>query len=797
MMRCAAVVFVFTAAFAQDAQSILAKRCQPCHGAMQQQSGLRLDGRAAAVQGGYRGAAINPNNSRDSLLIRFVTQGVDGKKMPPAGPALSSAEVTTLAAWIDGGAPWKDMAVNESRAKRKHWAFEPLRRPALPGVRNQAWVRTPVDRFVLAKLEAEGIAPSPEADGQTLARRLHFDLIGLPPEPPRDVDELLRSPHFGERWALPWLDLAHYGDSDGHEQDHTRPFAWRYRDWVIRALNANMPFDRFTIEQLAGDLLPDATLDQRAAAGFLRCTLTSREGGIDLGLVRDEQVVDRVSTTGTVWLGLSLGCARCHDHKFDPVSQKDFYRLYAIFNRSREVNPDAPLDGEVEAHRASLPQYERRLLELVGPRVDEWLPLFEKRMREAREDASKHPVWRIVYETYRVWIDDADHILSLPPRKRTSKQRHQLVRFLVKSRPPVLWDELGIKDDPLRGVLAKLEQLDDSFPGISELPSMAEDPNPPRTHVLIRGDYKSPGIEVDPGLPASFTTARASNRLDLARWIVSSENPLPARVAVNRVWQELFGHGLVATSEDFGTRAEPPSHPELLDWLASEFVESGWNTKRLVRTIVDSTTYRQSSRVRSDLAMRDPENRLLARQNRLRLRSELLRDNALAVSGLLNRAVGGPSIRPPLPASMMQLAFRSRWKASTGADLYRRGLYIHLQRTMMFPQLTTFDTPDRLASCSRRSQSTNPLQALTLLNDPVFHEAAQALAARVDREAPGGLDRRIDLAFRLCLNRTPTTAERERLTRYHRDRSRDAGDEQANIGLASALLNLDEFITRE
>jgi hypothetical protein len=787
--------------YSRDVEPVLRKHCLACHGARQKMSGLRLDAKEHALRGGYRGPAIQPRDGAASLLVRMVSTGIDGKTMPP-GARLSEKEVDLLRRWIDEGAQWEGAAAAASQpaARPAHWAFQPLRKPTPPAVRNEAWVRNAIDRFVLARLEKEGIAPSPEADRATLTRRLHLDLTGLAPpagtarEP--SLDELFASPHYGERWALPWLDLAHYGDSDGHEQDHPRPHAWRYRDWVIGALNRNMPFDRFTIEQLAGDLLPDASGDQLAATGFLRCTLTSREGGIDPALVRDEQVADRTITTATVWLGLTFGCARCHDHKYDPVTQSDFYRLYAVFNGAKEANLDRPLPGEMEAYNRTRPEYERQRAGIAGPEAGRLMPVFERRLREAMENPQQDSVWRIVYEAYRVWIDDADAILRTPPAERTEKQRHALTRFLVKSRPQVLFDEVGLRDDPFRGALARLEELDERYPTPSELPVMSEDPRPPRTHVLLRGDYKSPGIEVQPGLPAWITPAPAdgANRLTLARWLVSDANPLTARVTVNRIWQELFGTGLVATPEDFGSRGERPSHPELLDWLAAEFVASGWDVKRVQRLIVESAAYRQASTTRPELRERDPSNRLLARQSRLRLRAELIRDNALAAAGLLNPAVGGKSVRPPLPAGTMKLAFRGRWVESTGADRYRRGLYVHLQRTALYPQLTAFDTPDRLTSCARRAVSTNALQALTLLNDPVFFEASQALAARISREANGTLDDRIRYAFQLCLGREPDRQEAARVQRYYRDGKDGTA---AWTGIANALLNLDEFITRE
>ena len=778
-MRCPGLWLIAGCLAGQDAVQILTSRCQPCHGPALQSGGLRLDSRESIQKGGYRGPS-------DRLIVKAIREGVDGKRMPPTGPALRENEIVALERWLADGYPWTGPSRTVSAGRSRHWAFEPVRRPALPSVRRANWVRTPIDRFILARLEHERIEPSPEADRPTVERRLHLDLTGLPPEPGQGahVEELLRSPHYGERWALPWLDLAHYGDSDGHEQDGPRPHAWRYRDWLIGALNRNLPFDRFTVAQLAGDLLSQPDYE---ATGFLRSTLTSREGGIDPALVRDEQLADRVSTVGTVWLGLTTGCARCHDHKFDPFTQREFYQLYAIFNRSREVNLDAPLEGELARYEARRPEYERRLRELVGPQAGELLPLFEKRLWQTMEGSLQDPVWRIVYEAYRVWIDGADEILRTPPDQRSAKQNHALMRFLIKSRPQVLYDEAGVKEDPFKGLLPKLEALDEAYPRPSEIPTFSESATAAATHVLIRGDYKSPGVAVPPLLPASVgAPSGEANRLTLARWLVSRENPLTARVTVNRIWQEFFGRGLVPSSEDLGKRAERPSHPELLEWLAAEFLESGWNVRHIQKLIVDSATYRQSSRFRPDVRERDPDNRLLARQSRLRLRAELVRDMALAASGLLNRAVGGPAVKPPMPESLLSLAFRGRWTVSPAPERHRRGIYVHVQRTLMYPQLQVFDAPDRLVACTRRSVSTSSLQALTLLNDPVFHEAARALAGRIESQPPAD---RIPYAFQLCFHRAPSAGETARLHEFLRTGSWTEA--------ASSLLNLEEFIVRE
>ena len=656
---------------------------------------------------------------------------------------------------------------------RKHWAFLPLRAAQLPAVKDAAWARNDVDRFILAALEAKGLRPSPEADRRTLIRRVTVDLIGLPPSPEevetfvkdtspqaweRVVDRLLASPHYGERWGRHWLDAARYADSDGYEKDTGRPFAWRYRDWVIKALNDDVPFDRFTVEQLAGDLLPNATTDQKIATGFHRNTLTNKEGGADQEEFRVAAVVDRVSTTGKVWLGLTVGCAQCHDHKYDPLSQREFYQLLAFFNSDKEADIAAPLPGEAERLKKD----------------------------QAVFDAERAKLQAAVEEAKAKKLPDAE-----------LKKREVALAAHAKKAP------VGAK-----------------APTISPGPARA-------THVMIRGDFLRKGVEVKASTPGVLPKAAATtSRLDLAKWIVTPENPLTARVTVNWVWGKFFGRGLVNTPDDFGTQGEKPSHPELLDWLASEFVapadrgRRAWSLKSLHKLIVTSATYKQSSVVRADALKRDPLNVLLARQSRLRFEAEILRDNVLAASGLLTRAVGGPSVRPPQPAGISELTYANsaRWVEATGPDRYKRGLYIWFQRTSPYPMLTGFDAPDSNVCAVRRERSNTPLQALTLLNDTVFVEAAQALAKRVLTEAHTTDPERVARAFRLCMGRAPTAAEAERLAKLlgtfreltaadpagaakllgaHTPAGVPAPEAAAWVALARALMNLDEFVTRE
>jgi hypothetical protein len=805
--------------FTADIEPLLRKRCQGCHGAKVQMGGLRLDDREHALRGGYSGAVIKPGASANSRLIELVSGAKAGQVMPPSGPRLSAEEVARLKTWIDHGADWPLHSSKSAVSERKtstHWSFQPLKKPATPTPRASSWIANPIDAFVLARLEKEQIAPSPAAAKSTLLRRLSFDLIGLPPTPAetkayledhgpgayeKQVDRLLASPRFGEKWARHWLDLARYADSDGYEQDGVRPHAWRYRDWVINALNADMPFDQFTIEQIAGDLLPGSTIAQKAATGFHRNTLTSREGGIDVEQLRTEQVADRTNTVASVWLGLTYECARCHDHKYDPISQKEYYQFYAFFNSGIEVNHDYPLPGELASYKKSKPEFDRKVAELKTRfKVDQLQPLWEREVLAAIADPAARLEWTQVADYLKVYVDHGHEIVKTAPSKRTERQKLAMLRVFLKY-PGPLSDDPRAKSVKFGQGFKEFEDLLSAYPSPSEIPAIAENPRPPRTHIQLRGDFRSPGIEVQPGTLEVITDSDepVSDRLDLARWIASPKNPLTARVAVNRIFQELFGRGLVVTSEDLGTRGELPSHAELLDWLAAHFKENKWSVKATLKTIVMSSTYRQSSKVRSDLVTRDPSNRLLARQSRHRLPAELIRDNALAVSGLLDSRIGGKSVRPPMPAGAMQVAYRATWPESVGPDRYRRGLYTFVQRSVPYPQQSTFDAPSSLTSCSRRERSTTPIQALNLLNDPVFWGAAQALAARILKEAPNSFEDRLQYLFDLALAHPPASEDVSLLREYYQRRlaSGQNNETAAWTGISSIVLNLDEFITRE
>ncbi len=831
--------------FSQDVAPLLQKRCLSCHGAERPKAGLRLDTREHLLQGGNTGAVLAVGKSAESRLIH-VLAGIaeDDIVMPPKGERLSPKEIGALRAWIDQGLPWpKEMVLTAPKSTTAtHWAFLPPRKGPPPDVKRRDWGRNPIDAFILSRLEREGIAPAPEADRATLLRRVTLDLIGLPPTPEevaafvadsrpdayeRVVDRLLASPHYGERWARPWLDLCHYADSDGYLQDMLRPVAWRYRHWLVEALNRDLPYDQFTLQQIAGDLLPSASMELALATGFLRNTLSNREGGADLEEYRVEQIVDRTMTVSAVWLGLTVGCARCHDHKFDPISQREFFQLYAFLDSSDEINVYAPLSGEREHFEAKYAEYRRQRDELLKPLAKEIAELqgrWEKRVLQAAADPGKDAHWDRQWEVLGlVWGNhlgegqlEACQFVRAGPAARTEDQRDRLLLYFLQNGSGI--DGKRFTELKLAELAKKLEALRKEVPWPTRAPVMQQTPAPRPVRLHVRGDFRVPGIEVRPGTVAVLPVPGKyeATRLGLAKWLIHPDNPLPARVAVNRFWQEFFGRGLVPTSDDFGTRGEPPSHPELLDCLAISFRENGWSMKAIQRLIVTSATYRQSSKARPELAVRDPHNRLLTRQATLRLSAEQVRDASLAVSGLLVPRVGGPSVFPPQPDSVIKEGFDHKWEASQGADRYRRGIYTFLRRLAPFAQNVTFDAPGTTRICTRRERSNTPLQALTLLNDAVFVETAQALAGRVLREKRG-VPERIDHLFALCLARPATAREKDRLHRYFDEQLAIVRREPASaaklfpgkmdgvatdeaaawVGVCSVMLNLHEFITRD
>jgi hypothetical protein len=725
--------------FTRDIKPLLSERCIRCHGpdAEERQgggeNGLRLDTAegATADLGGYAAiVAGKPDESK--LLARLTTNDPDLRMPPPeAGEAFSAEEVATVRDWIASGADYLP-----------HWSYVPPVRPPLPSVQNESWVRTPIDRFVLARLEAEGVTPQQQADRATLARRLALDLTGLPIAP-EDVDAFLADPSsdaveqlvdrllahegYGEHMARQWLDLARYADSAGYADDPPRTI-WAYRDWVVRAFDANMPFDEFTIKQLAGDLLPDATLDDQIATAFHRNTLTNSEGGTIDEEFRSVAIVDRVNTTLSTWMGTTIACAQCHSHKYDPITQEEFFQVYAVFNNTadadrRDETPVVTVPWEpVDAKRAPL---EAEIAEIT------------KEIPELAKPAEQQPP-------------------EFRPARTLLEERRKQLAAVPRPTVPVLQELTGDK----RRV----------------------------TSLQYRGNWQDLGPEVSEGVPAVFETAAVAaadeiNRLVLAKWLVDPANPLTARVVVNRLWERFFGIGIVATSEEFGSQGELPSHPELLDWLAVELIERDWDLKAIIRLIVTSTVYRQQSQAPAELVGRDPENRLLARGPRVRLSAEEIRDQALAAAGLLSRKKGGPSVNPPQPSLGLSAAFGGGidWQPSTGEDRYRRGLYTTWRRSNPYPSMATFDAPNREVCTVRRPSTNTPLQALVTLNDPVYVEAAQALARRMVAETPGVAGQpgwgEAQRGFRLVLGRQPSDAELSRLVALYDEAL--AGFEQA------------------
>ena len=1026
--------------FDVDIRPILAENCFACHGPdeKQRKAKLHFDTRDGAFS---RPSVIVPGNTGKSRLIQRITNDDPDEHMPPpdSGHALTPRQIALLTRWIAEGARWDT-----------HWAYVTPTRPELPAVKQEGWVRNPIDRFVLARLEQEGLQPSPEADKATLLRRVTYDLTGLPPTPAEidaflsdrspdayetRVDALLKSPHYGERMAVPWLDTARYADSHGYHIDSLREM-WHWRDWVIDAFNRNLPFDQFTVEQIAGDLLPHATDAQKIASGFNRNHMINFEGGAIAAEYQVEYVIDRVEATSTTFMGLTMGCARCHTHKFDPITQKEFYQFFAFFNSVPEEGLDGqrgnavpfmqlPSDeqrAKLDELKAAITSHEDALADgIVAPLQEKW----EASLRAAPvsmhteglvahyeldgnfSDISGHyhhghvvagdpgfdhgMVGKAVYFdgdtevsfgngaafdrghpfTLAVWLRggygnqpitafqklDADRrgmewtfddLALVDIQRWAGKLSIRLaaapgagaIEIRSTERLPVAdWHQISLTYDgsgraaglnlyrggqrlecdvvhddltgdfatsaeltlghragarPFRGAIddlriydrvlpaAQLEQLAVHYPvqvivsGVSgkrtkeeadrareyfltfaapdalrtayteltalrsqkadldhAIPTamvMAEMEKPRDTFVLARGDYRNQTEKVQPGVPSVLPPLPKDaplNRLTLARWLVDPSHPLTARVAINRFWQMYFGLGLVKTQEDFGVRGEPPSNPALLDWLATEFIRTGWDVRAMQRLIVTSATYRQSSKVTPELLEKDPENRLLARGPRARLPAEMIRDTALAAGGLLNPAIGGPSIFPYQPAGLWEeMAFgdgfsMQSYVQSHGPDLYRRGLYTFWKRTNPPASLATFDAPDREKCTARRTLTNTPLQALALMNDPTYVEAARALAQRALLEGGRDVDGRIAYAFRLATARRPSAEEMgvlrallaKRLAGFRRDKkaARDLvavgewkSDPRLDVSelaawsmVSSTILNLDETITKE
>jgi len=940
--------------FSKEVFPVLQRACFECHGAEQSKGGMRLHERAVFQKADHT-----------EILRRVALPRSDKETMPKRGTPLSAAEIQALKTWIESGAIWPD-AVQSG----KHWSYISPLRPALPEVKDTAWTRHPVDRFIKARLEKEGIPHSTETEPASLLRRLSLHLTGLPPSIPEvetfvkayaqdadkavaeAADRLLASKEFGVRWARPWLDAARYADSHGFQRDDLRE-VWGFRDWVVDALNANMPFDQFTIEQVAGDLLPNATPQQMVATGFHRCTPTNVEAGTEPEESRINQVIDRVNTTGTVWLGSTLECAQCHNHKYDPFTQRDYYSLLAYFNNTpkeaERANPKTPgsikfdgvpmalpdsslaekrkaVEGQIAAMQAQIATVEKSLASKAPASKTESASTALKPVSIDTESGAETElqsdlsllftgtvpdvdVYEIEYELPATPItgilletlsDDSlpgkgpgrgvagrpnfvlQHLEASVVSAGVKDAAAEALRFgevhasfsqgnfqatgLADTNPKTgwaimpkfgqsHWAALELKQ-PLSAVpgtrlrlklvqqfgggrvigrlrvsalqgnvlaslpetdekaaapkgdprLAKLQrqvavlkkQLADLKPATTEV--MRELPEPRMTAIFKRGVYTDHGEPVKAGTPGIIDAkaGETPNRLSLARWLVSRDNPLTARVTVNRWWAEIFGRGIVPTVEDFGIKGVPPSHPELLDWMAVEFMESGWDMKHMLKLIVTSRAYRQSSQFSVSGSQLDPENTLLWRGPRYRMDAEMIRDNALALAGLLSLKQGGVPIRPPQPDGLWAKVGGQQYKyeVSPGDEQYRRGLYVVLKRGSPYPSFVNFDASARTACVVKRSRSNTPLQALTLLNDPVYVEAAQAMAKRLMKETPGATaEARIQHAVKLALAREARSDEARVLKLLFDQQRKAGGEEKAWMAVVTALLNLDETIT--
>lgn len=985
--------------FAKEVRPILAARCYSCHGPEVQQNGLRLDSLTGILKGSDYGKIVVPGRSGDSRIVRRLL-AQERPQMPYGGPPLSNEQIATIRHWIDAGAPGPDDTTPLAAPRpAKHWAYVKPFRPDVPQVKDAAWCRNPIDKFILQKLEKEGLKPSPEADRTTLIRRVYLDLTGLPPSPQevdafvadhsadaydKVVDRLLASPHYGERWARQWLDLARYADSNGYEKDRERT-AWEYRDWVIRALNADMSFRQFTIDQIAGDMLPNPTNDQLIATGFNRDSMLNQEGGIDVNEYYWYSLVDRVNTTASVWLGSTLGCAQCHNHKFDPFTQKDYYRFLAFFSNgehhvagtgdhwmeepelelptAEQAEKSKELRGEIATLQKTLdtqtPQldtaqtaweqqlrkaegrwqvlspdrYESgggaslkllpdgsilaggenpnadtytitaktRAASITGVRLEvlpdqslphggpgrdpngnfflsnfdiEAAPLTDPQAKqavrwksaEADESQDGYSVTNVVRKKpgqLAGWaIDEGDaksirrqavfvpeapigsgdgSILTITLKHQMRHASRNIGRFRISvattgdpafivripaSVHPLLDVPVARRTPAESATLAKAfravaPELEPTRKQISDLNTelkklgivtamiMREQGGftRPAAYIRERGTFTSKGELVYADVPSALNPLPRNampNRLGLAEWLVSDDNPLTARVAVNHFWEAIFGHGIVETSEDFGTQGDPPSHPELLDWLATEFMRDGWSMKKIERLMVTSATYRQSSRATPDLISRDPYNKLYARGPRFRVEAEMVHDIALSVSGLLSNKMYGPSVFPYQPQGVWDIPYSDdKWIQSKGEDQHRRAIYTFIRRSAPYPSLVTYDAPSREFCTVRRVRTNTPLQALTSLNDPYFFDAARAMARRMTTQGGSSEADRITYGFRLAVSRRPTQKELEDILTFYRRQltehrgSGDASEAAAWTMVANVLLNMDETISKE
>ncbi len=779
--------------FQRDIAPILQSRCLSCHQDRIRQGGLALHSDLEMHKGGESGEIIDPGDPDASYLMDLITPHEGTAEMPRDAAPLTVEEVQLFRDWIKQGASWPENFVLEPPVL---WSLKPLQRPPVPEIAQPSSefpIRNPIDAFIAARHQSAGVKPAPQASRRTLIRRLYLDLTGLLPSPAdvsafvsdkdpaayeKLVDKLLASPHFGERWGRFWLDLARYADSDGYLGDSIRPHAWVYREWVIQAVNDDLPFDQFSIEQLAGDLLEKPVDTQLIATGFHRNTLSNTEAGVDLELYRTKELVDRVNTTGMVWLGLTLGCAECHDHKHDPISQKEFYQIYSFFNNADDSSVKVSRDWDTAEYKAKQKQ---------------WQPDYDQALASLK-----------TFEKKDLTKEQKAEITKTLEKYKKSSDLKTLTKFYETKQPG--WDKL----------YSHLESLLNQRPAppATRAPTFKERTKDRReTFVHVRGIYNQPGDKVNPGTPAVLpefdSTEPLTDRLDLAQWLFQEDNPLTARVAVNRIWQHLFARGIVATPNDFGTKGEPPTHPLLLDWLAAEYKSQNWSRKAMIRLIVTSSAYRMSSAANSRQMEHDVNNQLLWRQNSYRVEAEIVRDIHLTASGLLDRTIGRRGIRPPLPAFVTDVGRSVKWPATEGSARYRRGMYIVFKRTVPYPMLMTFDAPDSTVSCSRRERSNTPLQALTLLNGPMFFESAQALGKLMWEQHQDDLTAATEEMFLRCFSRPPAPREQDFLNAAYADllflaeknpsktEPKESAQQTAMIQLARIVMNLDEFITRD
>lgn len=805
--------------YSRDIRPLLANSCYACHGPdeKQRKAKLRLDVREEAIK-----KAIVPGKSAESLLIQRITTKDAEEFMPPAHakkPAITADQVQTIKRWIDQGAKFD-----------QHWAFVKPVRMAIPEVKNKNWVRNPIDAFVSAGHEKEKFSPAPEADRVTLLRRLCFDLIGLPPTPDevdafvndkspnayeKQVDRLLASKQFGERMAVYWLDVVRYADTAGYHSDNHRD-VWLFRDYVINSFNANKPFNQFTLEHLAGDLLPNPTAEQRIASGYNRMLQTTEEGGAQAKEYTAKYFADRVRNASNAWMGATLGCAECHNHKYDPYSTRDFYRFAAFFADVSEVAVGRQAQTPILSpeQQAEIKKFDADIARLQGelakstPELEAAQVKWEESLKAKKETPKGLPKP----------VTDA---LAIEPAKRNAAQKQTIATHYRTQVAP----ETESLRKQLAQALADKDKIQKSVP--TTLVAMAAAPRTVR--ILPRGNWlDETGEIVTPDVPAFLGTIAPSDakaratRLDLAKWLTSPDHPLTARVYVNRLWKLAFGQGLVKNLDDLGAQGTLPSHPELLDWLATEFVQKGWGTKAMLKLMVMSNTYRQSSNAPKDVRDRDPGNHWLARQNRFRIDAEFVRDNALTIGGLLTTKIGGPSVKPYQPAGFWSyLNFPTReWQNDKGENQYRRGLYTYWCRSFLHPSLFAFDAPTREECTNERSRSSTPLQALVMLNDPTYVEASRAFAERILKEAKGTEKERLVWAYRQAVSRPATDAEIEVLTKLLQKHKKEyaadmaaaqkmlavgekpmptdvnAADLAAWTSVARVIMNLHETITR-